>query len=138
MLHPPLRAISYEALFGLLAVSGMRVGEAVALDCDDIDLAAGVVRIREQVAKLERARLVPLHASTSDALDRYASTRARLCPRPGSTAFFLSGAGTRIDRSDVSKTMRKITIALGLRTEATRPRTHDLRAHDLVSAGLIP
>lgn len=133
MLRGPLRAASYEALFGLLAVTGMRVGEAVALDRDDVDLHAGVVTIREQVAKLERARLVPLHASTVDALDRYASTRARLRPRPASTAFFLSGAGTRIDRSDVSKTLRTITTALGLRTETTRPRAHDLRHSFAVS-----
>ena len=136
MLRPPLRAASYQALFGLLAVTGMRVGEAVALDRDDIGLAAGVITIRARVAKLERARLVPLHASTVDALDRYASTRARLCPRPASTAFFLCGAGTRIDRSDVSKTLRKITITLGLRTETTRPRTHDLR-HSFAVSTLI-
>ena len=133
-LRPPLRAASYQALFGLLAVSGMRVGEAVALDRDDdIDLAAGVVTIREQIAKLERARLLPLHPSTIDALDGYASTRARLCPRPASTAFFLSSTGSRIDRSEVSRTLRKITIALGLRTETTRPRAHDLRHRFAVS-----
>ena len=132
-LRPPLRAASYQALFGLLAVSGMRVGEAVALDGDDVDVAAGVITIREQVAKLERARLVPLHASTVDALEHYTTTREHLCPRPASTSFFLSAAGTRIDRSDVSKTLRKITIALGLRTETTHPRTHDLR-HSLPSA----
>jgi integrase len=136
MLRPPLRAASYQALFGLLAVTGMRVGEAVALDRDDIGLAAGVITIRARVAKLERARLVPLHASTVDALDRYASTRERLCPRPASTAFFLSGAGTRIDRSDVSRTLRKITITLGLRTETTCPRTHDLR-HSFAVSTLI-
>jgi integrase/recombinase XerD len=126
-LGPPLKAASYEALFGLLAVTGMRVGEAVALEHDDIDLDDGVITIREQVAKLERARLVPLHPTTVEALDCYARTRARLCPKPRSRAFFLSATGSTIDRSAVSKTLRTITLALGLRTETARPRTHDLR-----------
>ncbi|MCA1680010.1 MAG: tyrosine-type recombinase/integrase, partial [Actinobacteria bacterium] len=51
----------------------------------------------------------------------------RLCPKPRSTAFFLSGTGTALDRSAVSKTLRKITTALGLRTAAVHPRAHDLR-----------
>ena len=127
-LRPPLKAASYEALFGLLAVSGMRVGEAIALERDDVDLDDGVITIREQIAELERARLVALHATTVDALGRYARTRERLCPQPPrSSAFFLSGAGTALDRSAVSKTLRKLTTALGLRTQAFHPRAHDLR-----------
>ena len=132
-LRPPLKAASYEALFGLLAATGMRVGEAVALTSGDVDLDDGVITIREQVAKLERARLVPLHPTTVRALERYASTRERLCPRPRSSAFLLSSAGTALDRSAVSKTLRKITIALGLRTETARPRAHDLRHSFAVS-----
>jgi len=135
-LRPPLRAASFEALFGLLAVTGMRVGEAIALDPDDVDLGEGVITIREQVAKLERARLVPLHPTTVDALEHYARARERLCPKPRSRAFFLSGAGTRLDRSQVSKTLRKITIALGLRTATVHPRTHDLR-HSFALSTLI-
>jgi len=135
-LRPPLRAASFEALFGLLAVTGTRVGEALALDRDDVDLAAGVVTIREQVAKLERARLVPLHPTTVEALERYARARERLCPKPRSRAFFLSGAGAALDRSEVSKTLRKITTTLGLRTVTVHPRTHDLR-HSFAVSTLI-
>jgi integrase/recombinase XerD len=134
--RPPLKAASYEALFGLLAVSGMRVGEAVALEPGDVDLDDGVITIREQNAKLERARLIPLHPSTVQALDRYAATRARLCPQPRSTAFFLSGTGKAIDPGEASKTLHKITIALGLRTETAHPRTHDLR-HSFAVSTLI-
>ncbi len=126
-LRPPLKAASHQALFGLLAVTGMRVGEAVALEIDDVDLHDGVIAIGEQIAKLERARLLPLHSTTVDALKRYGAARARLCPQPRSTAFFLSAAGTALDRSAVSKTLRTITIALGLRTETVHPRAHDLR-----------
>lgn len=135
-LRPPLKAASYETLFGLLAVTGMRVGEAIALALSDVDLDDGVITIREQIAKLERARLVPLHPTTAGALDRYARTRARLCPQPRSTTFFLSGTGTRIDRSEVSKTLRKITTLLGLRTETVHPRAHDLR-HSFALSTLI-
>lgn len=135
-LRQPLRAASFEALFGLLAVSGMRVGEAIALDLDDVDLEHGVVTIRKQTAKLERARLVPLHPTTGEALEQYVRTRQRQCPRPRSRAFFLSATGARIDRSTVSKTLRKITIALGLRTETARPRAHDLR-HGFAISTLI-
>ncbi len=65
-LRPPLRAATYEALFGLLAACGMRVGEAVGLDRDDVDLRAGVITIRH--AKFDRARLVPLHPTVTEAL----------------------------------------------------------------------
>jgi len=98
-LRPPLRAASLETLFGLLAVTGMRIGEALALERDDVDLAAGVITIRERVAKLERARLIPLHQTTAEALRRYAAERERLCPRPRSTAFFLGapvGLGVKV------------------------------------------
>jgi integrase len=65
-LRPPLRAASHETLFGLLAASGMRVDEAVALQRNDVDLGAGVVTIRQ--AKFDRSRLVPLHPSATEAL----------------------------------------------------------------------
>lgn len=124
-LPSPMRAATYATLFGLLAASGMRVGEAIALQRHDVELGAGVITIRE--AKFDRSRLVPLHPTTTAALGRYAAERERLCPRPRSNAFFLSGSGTALNRSDVSKTLRKITAAIGLRTEAVRPRVHDLR-----------
>ena len=124
-LRPAVRAATYEALFGLLATCGMRVGEAVGLDRDDVDLQAGVITIRH--AKFDRPRLVPLHPTVTEALSRYAAERDRLCPRPRARAFFVSSAGTRLDRSGVGKTLRKITTALGMRTETVHPRAHDLR-----------
>lgn len=126
-LRPALKAATCEAMFGLLAVTGMRVGEAVALDRDDVELTAGVITIRQQVAKLERARLIPLHDSTIAALQRYLNARDRLCPRPHSTRFFLSPRGHAWNRHQVTGALRQITIALGLRTETVHPRTHDLR-----------
>jgi integrase/recombinase XerD len=124
-LRPALRAATYETLFGLLATCGMRVGEAVGLDRDDVDLQAGVITIRH--AKFDRPRLVPLHPTVTEALSRYAAERDRLCPRPRARAFFVSSAGTRLDRSGVAKTLRQITTSLGMRTETVHPRAHDLR-----------
>src|SRR5438552_2659339 len=69
----------------------------------------------------------PLHPTTVEALDRYAQTREWLCPKPRSRAFFLSVTGTALNRSEVSKTLRGITTALGLRTATVHPRAHDLR-----------
>ncbi len=121
----PLRAASYEALFGLLAVSGMRVGEAIALQREDVDLDAGLITIRQ--AKLDRARLVPMHPTATEALRRYASERDRLCPHPRSRAFFLSSAGTAVHKRGLGTTFREITTRIGVRTEAVHPRIHDLR-----------
>jgi integrase len=124
-LRPQLRAVTHKALFGLIAASGMRIGEAIGLARGDVGLTTGVITIRE--AKFGRSRLVPLHSTVTKALARYAAERNRLCPRPRSQAFFLSGAGTRLDRSSVDAVLRKITTDLGLRTATVRPRVHDLR-----------
>jgi integrase len=124
-LRSPLRAATHEALFGLLAVSGMRIGEAVGLARGDVDLQAGVITIRH--AKFDRTRLVPLHETTTAALSRYAATRDRLSPRPRADVFFCSSVGTALNRSGVDKTFREITTTLGLRTAVVRPRVHDLR-----------
>ncbi len=124
-LRSPLRAATHEALFGLLATAGMRIGEAIGLQRGDVDLDAGLVTIHQ--AKFDRARLVPLHPSTTEALRRYTAERDRLCPRPRSQAFFLSGAGTTLTRSGVEKTFRTITTAIGVRTATVHPRVHDLR-----------
>lgn len=134
--HPPLKAASYQTLFGLLAVTGMRLGEAIALQPGDVDLDDGVITLRARTAKLERARLVPLHATTAQALKRYASTRARLCPRPRSNTFFLSSIGTSLDRSAVARTLRTLTSALGLRTDTIHPTAHQLR-HSFAVSTLI-
>lgn len=124
-LRPPLRAATHQTLFGLIAVSGMRLGETVGLDRDDVDLSTGVITIRQ--AKFDRSRLVPMHPTTTDALGRYVADRDRLCPRPRSSAFFLTSVGTRLTRTGVDKTCREITTALGLRTATIHPRVHDLR-----------
>jgi integrase/recombinase XerD len=124
-LRHPLRAASYEALFGLLAVSGMRIGEAIALQREDVDLDAGLITVRK--AKGDRARLLPLHPTAIDALRRYASERDRLCPTPRSRAFFLSSVGTPVLAIGLGAAFREITTRIGVRTQDAQPRIHDLR-----------
>ena len=124
-MRPPLRAASYEALFGLLAVSGMRIGEALALQRDYVDLTAGVITIAD--AKGSRPRVVPLHASATEALARYAVRRDDLCSKPRSKAFFLSAAGAALTYSRVHAAFVKLTSQIGLRTATVPPRIHHLR-----------
>jgi len=133
-LRPPIRAATHEALFGLLAVSGMRISEAIALERDDVDLTDGILAIRE--SKLGRSRLVPLHPTATDALRRYAARRDHLCPRPSASTFFLSSVGTALDDHGVREAFVKLTTAIGIRTATTRPRMHDLR-HSLAVNTLI-
>ncbi len=125
MLPSPLRAATYQTLFGLLAVSGMRVGEAVGLDRDNLDTTSGVITIHH--AKFDRPRLVPLHTSTTIALNTYLSDRDRLCLAPRSAALFITATGTRLNRSDVAKTLRQLTTTTGLRTDTVHPTPHQLR-----------
>ncbi len=124
-LRSPIRAATHQALFGLLAVSGMRVGEATGLDRGDIDFETGVVTIRH--AKHDRTRLVPLHETAVAALDAYATERDRLCSAARSDAFFVSNTGTRLTPSGIAKTLRQITTDMGIRDATTAPTAHQLR-----------
>ena len=87
-LRPPLRAARHQTLIGLLAVTGMRPAEALALDRQDVDLRHGVLHVR--VGKQHKQREVPLHHSTISALRQYARLRDACFPAPSAPAFFLS------------------------------------------------
>ena len=126
-LRPRFRAATYQALVSLLAVSGIRIGEALALDRGDLDAGQGVLIVRD--AKFGKTRLIPLHTSTTAALTRYAALRDEHHPRPASPALFLSTAGTRLLHSNIGLTFTKLTAQAGLtrRSAACRPRIHDVR-----------
>jgi len=81
-----LAAATYETLIGLLAATGMRISEAIKLDDADIDWQQGVLLVRE--SKFNESRYLPVHASTLDALERYAHQRDRLCPEPTRAELF--------------------------------------------------
>jgi integrase/recombinase XerD len=124
-LQPRMRALTHETLFGLLAVSGMRVGEALRLCRDDVDLVDGVLTIRE--GKFGRSRLIPLHPSTTAALRAYAAHRDENGATARSDMFFVAAAGTGLRYSGVLHTFTQLTTRIGLRTPSVRPRIHDLR-----------
>lgn len=124
-LEPPLRAVTYRTLLGLLAATGMRLGEAFALTRTDVDLVEGLVTVRH--AKFDRMRLVPLHPSVTDALRAYDSARDRLCPTPSCDQFFVSVTGCPLRRGEADRVFREITASIGLRTDTVHPRIHGLR-----------
>jgi hypothetical protein len=90
----PLRTATYQVLIGLLAVIGMRVGEAIAPDRGDTDLDAGMLTVRS--GKHVKSPLVPVHDSTARALRDYLRLRDRLCPDACTSAALVSAAGTRL------------------------------------------
>jgi integrase len=135
-IRTPLRAATYQTLIGLLAVTGMRAGEAIRLDQPDADLRAGLLTIRE--SKFGKSRQLPLHATTAAALAGYAALRDRHHPCPATPAFFVSLTGTRLIYKNVHYTFHRLTQALGLapRSPQCRPRIHDLR-HSFAVASLL-
>jgi integrase len=126
-LRPELRAATYQTLIGLLAVSGIRVGEGIALDRDDFDATDGVLVVRD--SKFGKSRLVPLHATTTKALIQHLGLRDRLCPKPASPALFVSSRGTRLLHSNINLTFAGLLRQTGIsrRSACCRPRVHDLR-----------
>jgi integrase len=123
----PLRAATLETLVGLLEVTGLRIGEALRLDRDDVDATVGVLRIR--LSKFGKSREVPLHPSTVEALAAYARHRDQLCPRSGEQAFFVSTAGTRLLYCNAHLAWLDLVRRAGLqpRSPRCRPRPHDVR-----------
>jgi integrase/recombinase XerD len=123
----PLQACTYQTLIGLLAVTGLRVGEGVRLARDDVCLDTGLVRVIG--SKFNKSREVPLHPTSVEALRRYVECRDRLCPQPRCGSFFLSQAGTTLTASRVRSTFHRLTQHAGLRPRSRRcrPRIHDLR-----------
>jgi integrase len=114
-------------LFGLLAVTGMRVGEALALDCKDVDFNRELLTIR--AAKGNKSRLIPLHSSTVVALRRYAALRDSVYPQRMSPSFFVWEGGDRLIYDNVNRWFLLVACQLGLRKPGERcgPRVHDLR-----------
>jgi len=123
----PLRVATYGTLLGLLAVSGLRVGEAIRLDRGDLDLERGLLLVRD--SKFGKSRELPLHATAVRALRTYLRRRQRLQPRPQTEALFVSLAGTRLRYSNVNWTFLRLVRRAGLkpRSATCRPRLHDLR-----------
>lgn len=126
-----LRGYTYSTIFGLLAVTGMRVSEVVALDLEHVDLEEGLLTI--QRTKVGKTRIVPLHVTSRDALQAYAEERNRLFPVTTTRSFFLSERGSRVTDCSTRYNFAKVSRMVGLRgpVEGYRhgrgPRLHDMR-----------
>ena len=130
------RAATYRTLFGLIAATGMRCGEALALDRDDVDLDTGVLTIR--LTKFNKSRRVPLHRSTLAAVRGHLDERDRLYPRPVQPSLFVSTTGTRLADRRVRAVFADLVDQSGLKPRfgSGRPTIHSLR-HSFAVATLL-
>jgi integrase/recombinase XerD len=122
-----LRALTVSTLLGLIAVTGMRIQEPLALDREDVELERGLLTVRR--TKFGKSRLIPVHASTAAALREYERIRDRIVKKPKSPSFFLSEQGTRLTQWCVRWTFVKLSHEIGLRrpNDSHGPRLHDFR-----------
>jgi integrase len=132
----PLKAATYETLIGLLSVTGMRIGEAVGLDRDDVELSEGRLTIPH--GKNGRSREIALHPSTIAALHSYARVRDALCPYPKAPSFLLTVTGMRMNKGTIWHEFDRLRHATGLDRETLgrRARIHDVR-HSFVLRVLL-
>ena len=127
---PPAKALrrwTYHCLFGLLIVTGLRIGEALALKRADVDLKQGILTV--QGAKFGKSRLVPLHPTTCAMPRRYARRRDAHLDPPRSPYFFVAEKGGGLRHQYVYTVFWKVSRQIGLRTgsDHTGPRIHDFR-----------
>jgi integrase len=126
-----MKGLTLGTLIGLLAATGLRPGEAAALQNQDVDWEGGVLVIRE--SKFGKSRLVPVHKSVVTALEKYARYRNRNFPLPRCSAFFVSDRGTPPDPSVVRRWFCQVSRSCGLRNAlggercGRAPRLQDLR-----------
>ena len=123
-----LRPWVFHCLFGLLSVSGLRLGEARNLKLQDVDLKAALLTVRG--AKFGKDRLVPLHVSTCKVLADYVARRSRhWAERSVSSYLFVSSRGNRLDGGDIHRTFYTLSRQIGLRgaSNSHGPRLHDMR-----------
>jgi integrase len=123
-----LRPWTYYCLLGLLSVAGLRIGEAIRLNVEDVDLQEGLLTVRG--TKFGKSRLVPIHPSTRQVLAQYRARRERfLAGRSASSSFFITRCGNRLDIGDIHRTFYKLSRRIGLRaaTASHGPRLHDFR-----------
>lgn len=131
----PFTTTTCRAFIGLLCVTGMRAGEALRLNNDDVDWGRGVLTVRQ--SKFERSRVLPLHTSTVQALASYVGERDERFPRPRSQSLFVAWSGGRLSYGGMRWHFERLTRTAGLvpRSFNCRPRLHDFR-HSFACATL--
>ena len=122
-----LRRWTYYYFFGLLSVTGLRLSEAINLDCKDVDLCQNILSIRD--TKFNKSRLVPIHTSTSNKLKKYTQRRDTFLNKRSRNSFFVSENGKPLKVPTVLWTFRKIFKQLDLKSisGSTGPRSHSFR-----------
>mgnify|MGYP001560915888 CR=1 FL=1 len=122
-----LRPWTYHCLLGLLSVAGLRIGEAIRLKLEDVNLQEGLLTIRG--TKFGKSRLVPIHRSTQEVLAQYQTRRERLLAGRTASSFFITNRGNHLDMGDIHRTFYKLSRRIGLRgaTASHGPRLHDFR-----------
>ncbi len=126
-LRSPLRADTYQTLLALLVVTGMRLGEAVSLDRDDLDSEQGLLTIRR--GKFGKARQLPLHPSSVKALGAYRDRTDGQHRNVTAPSLFVSTVGTRLIGENVDVAFSRLVneTELDWSGRRRRPRVHDLR-----------
>ncbi len=134
-LAAPLQAATMQTVVSLLAVTGLRIGEAVGLNRDDVHLDRGQLTV---LGKNGLVRRVPLHPTTVTMLGSYAARRIRLCPAAASSsAFFVTATGHRVSDRALQAAFGRLVALAGISTPGRRrPRVHDLR-HSLAVSTLV-
>jgi integrase len=107
-----LRPWTHHCLLGVLAVTGLRISEALNLRPADIDWSESVLTIRN--TKFGKSRLVPLHASSLQVLSDYAGRRDRLFPNGKTNYFFPSLRNGRLDEAEVRRTFYALSRQIGI------------------------
>jgi integrase/recombinase XerD len=124
--HPEDRGAALEVLIGLLAATGLRPGEAYALDRGDVDLDQGILAIRE--SKFHKSREVPLHESAVTALRAYRTRRDRWFPKSPSAPFIACRPQGRLAAKNVHYGFQNLLTRAGVDDPGRRrPRLHDFR-----------
>lgn len=113
---------TYATLFGLLAVTGMRIGEAIALDMQDVDLAHAVITVRR--GKFDKSRALPIRPSTVQALRRHLEHPARTVGNSPEAPVFVSSLRRRLSYPAAMVTFHRACRAVPIEP---LPRLHDLR-----------
>jgi integrase/recombinase XerD len=126
-LRPAFRAVTWRTLIGLLAVTGMRQGEACRLRRDDVDLNEGTIVIED--SKFGKSRMVFLHPTTAAALRAYSRARDEAFPEAEAPTFLVNSLGRPLDSRNTPKTFAELVTAAGIKAPPGQraPRLHDLR-----------
>jgi len=135
-----LRRATFRTLLGVLAATGLRPGEAHALNVGDVDLVGGVIVVHK--SKFGKSRFVPLEQSARDALATYAKLRDSTRPHRDTLAFLVTERGARLRPDTTRRTFATLCQAVGLRPQAEPrrrgrgPRLQDFR-HTFATRRLI-